>query len=374
MKNKKYPVIPFVQPVLPDVQDLCGEIQEIWDSKLVTNSGPKHVLFENKLCSTLKSPNVSLINNGTTALMIALKACNLPHGSEVITTPFTFPATPHSIVWNGLNPVFCDIKEDTLCIDPSKIESLITKKTSAILGVHVYGHPCDVLAIEKIARKHNLKVIYDAAHAFLTEINGVGIGSFGDITMFSFHATKIFNSIEGGCLTYNDSSFVEKIFRIRDFGIKGYEPIKDVGLNGKLNEIQSAVGLLNLKTLNIEREKRASVKKIYNTKLLSCEGIKIFKMPKNVQDSFQYYPILVTEKYIISRDELYSRFEKADIITKKYFYPLCSQYECYKHLESSSKNNLPVANKIQDQILCLPIHGNLSQRDLQRICNIILNR
>ena len=151
-------------------------------------------------------------------------------------------------------------------------------------------------------------------------------------------------------------------------------PIKDVGLNGKLNEIQSAVGLLNLKTLNIEREKRASVKKIYNTKLLSCEGIKIFKMPKNVQDSFQYYPILVTEKYIISRDELYSRFEKADIITKKYFYPLCSQYECYKHLESSSKNNLPVANKIQDQILCLPIHGNLSQRDLQRICNIILNR
>jgi len=374
MKNKKYPVIPFVQPVLPDVQDLCGEIQEIWDSKLVTNSGPKHVLFENKLCSTLKSPNVSLINNGTTALMIALKACNLPHGSEVITTPFTFPATPHSIVWNGLNPVFCDIKEDTLCIDPSKIESLITKKTSAILGVHVYGHPCDVLAIEKIARKHNLKVIYDAAHAFLTEINGVGIGSFGDITMFSFHATKIFNSIEGGCLTYNDSSFVEKIFRIRNFGIKGYEPIKDVGLNGKLNEIQSAVGLLNLKTLNIEREKRASVKKIYNTKLLSCEGIKIFKMPKNVQDSFQYYPILVTEKYIISRDELYSRFEKADIITKKYFYPLCSQYECYKHLESSSKNNLPVANKIQDQILCLPIHGNLSQRDLQRICNIILNR
>ena len=232
-------------PLLAAPDDVSSLIKDIWSSKWLTNMGKYHNLLENKLKEVLKVKNVSLFNNGTIALLVAIKALNLPEGSEVITTPFTFAATPHCITWNKLTPVFCDIEPDTMTIDANKIEELITPKTSAILGVHVYGFPCDVEKIDKIAKKHNLKVIYDAAHAFSTEINGRGIGTFGDISMFSFHATKLFNTIEGGCLTYNDDNLVRKIYNLRNFGIQSEELVEDVGINGKMNEFQAGIGLLN---------------------------------------------------------------------------------------------------------------------------------
>ena len=227
------------QPLLPNLENLEKELSEIWESKIVTNAGVKHNLLEEKLKEHLGVPNVSLFNNVTLALLTALKALDLPLGSEVITTPFTFAATPHCISWNGLKPVFCDIESDTMCVDPEKIEELITENTSAILGVHVYGFPCQVEKIQKIADKYNLKVIYDGAHAFSTKINGTDIGNFGDITMFSFHATKLFTTIEGGCLTYRDEKLIRKIYNLRNFGIRGEDIVEDIGINGKMNEIQA---------------------------------------------------------------------------------------------------------------------------------------
>ena len=231
------------QPLLPELSEFNEHLKDIWDSKCLTNMGSKHNELESKLREVLKVPYVSLFNNGTIALLTAIKAMDLPYGSEVITTPFTFAATPHCISWNGLKPVFCDIEPETMTIDANKIEDLITPNTSAILGVHVYGFPCDVYKIEKIAKKYNLKVIYDAAHAFSTEIDGKGIGTFGDISMFSFHATKLFNTVEGGCLTYNNPDLVNKIYNLRNFGIRSEELVEDVGINGKLDEIRSVIGL-----------------------------------------------------------------------------------------------------------------------------------
>ncbi len=259
-------------PLLPNINDVNSLIEDIWQSKWLTNMGKYHNLLESKLKEVLKVKNVSLFNNGTIALLVAIKALNLPEGSEVITTPFTFAATPHSIIWNKLKPVFCDIEPDTMTIDANKIEELITPQTSAIIGVHVYGFPCDVEKIDKIAKKYNLKVIYDAAHAFSTEINGRGIGTFGDITMFSFHATKLFNTIEGGCLTYNDDSLVRKIYNLRNFGIQSEELVEDVGINGKMNELQAGIGLLNLNLFREEQEKRKKIKYLYDCGLKTLTG------------------------------------------------------------------------------------------------------
>ena len=258
MSNKK---IFVTQPLLPNIDNYTEQIKDIWESKWLTNMGAKHNELEEKLKAVLKTPNVQLFNNGTIALLTAIKALNLPYGSEVITTPFTFAATPHCIAWNGLKPVFCDIEPNTMTIDANKIEALITPNTSAIVGVHVYGFPCDVEKIDKIAKKHNLKVIYDAAHAFSTEINGVGIGNFGDVTMFSFHATKLFNTIEGGCLTYTNDDLVKKIYNLRNFGIQSEELVEDIGINGKMNEFCAAMGLENLKIFKAEQEKRKQIRK-----------------------------------------------------------------------------------------------------------------
>src|SRR5574344_573046 len=279
------------RPLLPNLSSLETHLNDIWESKWLTNMGSKHNELENKLKDVLKVPNVSLFNNGTIALLVAIKALDLPYGSEVITTPFTFAATPHCITWNGLKPVFCDIEPSTMTIDADKIESLITPNTSAILEVQVYGFPCNVEKIDKIAKKYNLKVIYDAAHAFSTEINGRGIGTFGDITMFSFHATKLFNTIEGGCLTYNDENLKRKIYNLRNFGIQSEEVVADVGINGKMNEFQAAMGLENLKIYKEEQQKRAKVKAFYDEHLSKIKGLRIPKMPDNVTNSYQYYPI-----------------------------------------------------------------------------------
>lgn len=359
------------KPLLPNIDDYVSEVKEIFNSQWLTNMGKKHNELELKLHNTLKVPNVSLFNNGTIALLVALKALNLPYGSEVITTPFTFAATPHCIVWNNCKPVFCDIESNTMTIDPDKIESLITPNTSAILGVHVYGFPCDVEKIDKIAKKYNLKVIYDAAHAFSTEINGKGIGTFGDISMFSFHATKLFNTIEGGCLTYSDESLKRKIYNLRNFGIQSEEIVEDVGINGKMNEFQAAMGLENLKIFKNEQNKRAEIKAYYDENLKNIKGIRIPKMPENTTNSYQYYPIIIEDSYSISRNELYEKFKEKDIFTRKYFYPACCDYECYKNDLYVKFADLKVTNDIKHKVLCLPFYGSLDKNTLKQICEVL---
>ena len=328
-------------------------------------------MLEFELQKTLKVPNISVFNNGTIALLVALRTLNIREG-EIITTPFTFPATAHTISWNGLQPVFCDIEPETMTIDADKIEALITKDTKAILGVHVYGFPCNIEKIQQIANKYDLKVIYDAAHCFTTEINKMGIGTFGDISMFSFHATKLFNTIEGGCLTYNDASLAETIYLLRNFGIKNEEKVLDIGINGKMNEIQAAIGVLNLELIENEKQKRSIVRKVYEEKLSETEGIYLPKMPDNITNSEQYLVIRIDKnKFGISRDELYLKLQKYNIFSRKYFHPLCSEYESYKTLASSKKENLPVANKIKNEVLCLPFYGDLSTETTEKICDVI---
>lgn len=367
LKTKKDKKIFVTSPLLPDIEDVYSEIREIFDSKWLTNMGEKHKNLELALKNELKVKNLSLFNNGTIALLTAIKALKLPFGSEVITTPFTFAATPHSIVWNGLKPVFCDIEPNTMTIDPNKIEELITPNTSAILGVHVYGFPCDVEAIQKIADKHGLKVIYDAAHCFSTEINGRGIGTFGDISAFSFHATKLFNTIEGGALTYNDDSMDRKIYNLRNFGIRNEEVVEEVGINGKMNELQAAFGLLNLKIYKKEKEKRAKLKEFYDNEISKIKGIKIPKMPQGVTNSYQYYPVVIEDDYPISRDEIYGRFKLENIFTRKYFYPACNDYECYKNELSVKLQELPVTNDLKKKVLCLPYYGGLEKETAEYI-------
>lgn len=356
------------RPLLPDIKDYEKQIEEIWESKWLTNMGAKHNELELKLKDALSVPHVSLFNNGTIALLTALKALNLPYGSEVITTPFTFAATPHCISWNGCKPVFCDIEPETMTIDAEKIEDLITPNTSAILGVHVYGFPCNVKKIDEIAKKHDLKVIYDAAHAFSTEINGAGIGNFGDISMFSFHATKLFNSIEGGCLTYNDENLVRRIYNLRNFGIRSEELVEDVGINGKMNEFQAAMGLENLKLYRAEQKKRAEVKEYYDREISKIKGIRIPKMPDNTTNSYQYYPIVIEEGYPLTRNELYDKYKSKNILTRKYFYPACHDYECYKNELSVKLSNMPVVDDLKNRVLCLPFYGSLKEEYLKFIC------
>ena len=268
---------------------------------------------------------------------------------------------------------FAEIGVNVVCVDTNadKIEALITPNTSAILAVHVYGFPCNVEKIDKIAKKYTLKVVYDGAHVFSTEINGKGIGEFGDITMFSFHATKLFNTIEGGCLTYKDNNLYRKIYNLRNFGIQSEELVEDIGINGKMNEIQAAVGLLNLELYKEEQRKRAEIKAYYDEHISGIEGIYIPQMPENTTNSYQYYPIVIKDEYPLSRNELYGKFKTYNIMTRKYFYPLCSDYECYKSLKSSSKENLPVANDVKNRVLCLPYYGSLTEDVLSVICGVL---
>lgn len=358
-------------PLLPSIEDFTDQVKEIYDSKWLTNMGSKHKALEEALTVELKVPHAQLFNNGTIALLTAIKALDLPTGSEIITTPFTFAATPHCISWNGCKPIFCDIEPDTMTIDANKIENLITPNTSAILGVHVYGFPCNVKKIDELAKKHNLKVIYDAAHAFSTEIDGVGIGNFGDITMFSFHATKLFNTIEGGCLTYKDETLIKKIYNLRNFGIQSEELVETVGINGKMNEFCAAMGLENLKIYKEEQEKRKQIKAIYDEKLSKVKGIRIPHMPKNTTNSYQYYPIVIEDEYPLTRDELYEKFKTMDILTRKYFYPACHDYECYKNDITVKTARLRVTDDLKMRVLCLPFYGDLTKEIAEKICESI---
>ncbi len=362
----------ITRPILPNLKQLTEKLKAVWQSKWLTNHGDFHRELEEKLQVVLKVTNASVFNNGTTALLASLKALDLPEGSEVITTPFTFPATVHCIAWNGLKPVFCDIEPHTMTIDPDKIEGLINKNTSAILGVHVYGFPCDIEKIQAIADKYDLKVIYDAAHAFTTEIDGTGIGTFGDISVFSFHATKLFHTAEGGCLTYSNSDYKDKIYYLRNFGIKNEEEVVEIGINGKMNEIQAAIGLLNLDLIEEEKLKRKEIKNVYIKHLALLDGITVLQVPENTTDSAGYFVVKIDQnKFGISRNKIYDALKKYNVFARKYFYPLCSDYEPYQQLKSSNKMNLPVANKIKDEVLCLPFYGDLGAVNAAKICKII---
>jgi len=358
------------RPLLPPLEKLSRSLQDIWDAQWLTNNGAKHKELENKLRDYLTVPQLSLFNNGTIALLVAIKALELT--GEIITTPFTFAATAHSISWIGLEPVFVDIDPVTMCIDPKRIEEAISPRTSAIMPVHVFGTPCDVKAIQEIADRHNLKIIYDAAHAFGTEIYGTGIGNFGDITMYSFHATKLFNSAEGGALACKSEELKKKIDLLKNFGIKNEEEVIEVGINGKMNELQAAMGLAVLEHIEEERQKRAIIKQTYIENLKDIPGIKLMPDLPDVRSSYQYFAIRIDEEeFGRSRDYVYEELKKYNVFTRKYFHPLCSNFECYKHLPSADSKNLPVANKIGNGVLSMPFYGGLGEEDAVKLCEII---
>jgi len=358
------------RPLLPDLKDLTVKLQEIWDSQWLTNFGAQHNLLEEKIKDLLKVPNASLFNNGTIALITACQSLRL--SGDVITTPFTFAATPHVLTWNGIKPIFCDINPETMNIDESKIESMITPETTGILAVHVFGIPCNVKAIQEIADKYGLKVIYDAAHAFQCEINDIGIGTYGDITMFSFHATKLFHTGEGGALTFKDPNLKQRLHYLKNFGIKNEEEIIMPGINGKMNEIQAALGLTVLNHLEEERNKRKRLIEVYREQLAGVDGISYPEYRSLSKCSNQYFVIRINESHFgKSRNSVHDNLQKYNVFARKYFYPLCSDYTCYRHLPSSNKDNLPVANTVVNEVLTLPLYGGLTEEDIIKICNII---
>lgn len=355
----------ITQPMLPSLESLQPMLEDIWSRKHVTNFGLYHNKLEERLSELLQAPHFSLFSSGTSALLIALKALDLK--GEVIVTPFTFPATISCIEWAGLTPVFCDIDRHTLCVDPDQIEHLITEKTCAIMGVHVYGIICDVEKIQAIADHYDLKVIYDAAHAFMSTLKGEPVSRFGDVTMFSFHATKLFNTIEGGGLAFKDPAVKEKSDMIKNFGLKdGYPEVS--GINAKMNELQAIVGIANLDILADERERRMKLKNAYDEMLGSVNGIKIFS--SLVSESFQYYPILVDPHQLgMTRNALHGLFLKNKIYTRKYFAPLGSEYPYLKSL--TNKGEMPVAQHVVENILCLPFYGNLLEDGFKRVEAVI---
>ncbi|MFJ6324046.1 MULTISPECIES: DegT/DnrJ/EryC1/StrS family aminotransferase [unclassified Rhizobium] len=365
--------IAVTRPLLPDQDEVQRKIAEIWSSQWLTNMGAQHGALESRLAEFLEMPFVSLFNNGTNALYAALRVLDLPLGGEVIVTPFTFPASVHVITACGLTPVFCDIDPVTLTLDPTCIERLITPRTCAILGVHVYGIACDVQAIDAIATRHDLKVVYDAAHAFGSRIDGIPISRFGDVTMHSFHATKLFHTVEGGGLLSPHPSLQRKIYLERNFGIANEETILSPGLNGKANEIQSAIGLLVLDMVEAEWGRRKALLDRYRPFLSAMRGVTLMEPQANVTPSYQYLPIRIdAEKAGFSRDSLYTRFRNENILARKYFYPLCSSTPHYRDLPSAQTSNLPVATKASGEVLCLPFYGALSANELARVFNTLL--
>lgn len=355
---------------MPPMEEYIEEIKPIWDSHWLTNMGQKHEKLTEKLQEYLGVDCVSLFSNGHMALELGLQAMNL-HGGEVITTPFTFASTTHAIVRNGLTPVFCDIREDDYTIDASKIENLITDRTVAIVPVHVYGNICQVEKIENIAKKYDLKVIYDAAHAFGETYHGQGVGSFGHASMFSFHATKVFNTIEGGAVCYKDKEFGLKLFRLKNFGIRNEEMIDGVGANAKMNEFQAAMGICNLRHVDAEIEKRKKVVERYRENLTGVPGIKLNVKQENVQSNYAYFPIVIDEKtFGATRNEVSEQLSRENIYARKYFYPLTNTFECYN--DQFDVNDTPIALKISKRVLTLPLYADLDLDSVDRICNIII--
>ena len=353
---------------IPTLEEYTDEIKDIFDSHWLTNMGIKHKELQSKLEAYFACPHVTLYTNGHLALENAIESFHFEKGSEIITTPFTFASTTHAIVRSGMKPVFCDINDENYTIDVTKIESLITDKTVAILPVHVYGNMCNVEEIDKIAKKHKLKAIYDAAHAFGVKYKGISSANFGDISMFSFHATKVFNTIEGGCLCYKDDNKVTLLNDLKNFGIHGPESVQYVGGNAKMNEFQAAMGLCNLRHIDEWINKRKQVVEHYREKLSNIDGIKLCKPQQDVISNYAYFPV-VFDNYKYTRDEIYDKLAKEDIIARKYFYPLVNDFDCYKQYDS---NKTPIAKHIADRVLTLPLYPDLDSGIIDKICNIII--
>lgn len=356
------------QATLPPMEEYIEEIQSIWESHWLTNMGPKHKQLQIELKEYLQVDNVELLVNGHMALELLLQAMELE--GEVITTPFTFASTTHAIIRNNLMPVFCDINPIDYTMDVTKIEALITEKTCAILPVHVYGNICNVEEIERIAKKHNLKVIYDAAHSFGEKYKGIGIGNFGDASMFSFHATKVFNSIEGGAVSYHNGELGRILYNLKNFGIRNAEEVESVGANAKMNEFCAAMGICNLRHLEESIQKRKVVVERYRELLGNVKGIRLCPEQEDVVSNYSYFPILIDEKELgVDRDIVFERLEEQGIYARKYFYPLTNSFDCFKGQFDLSTT--PVALDISKRILTLPLYPDLSLTVVDRICEII---
>ncbi len=359
-----------MQPLLPDLTNINDMLKEIWDSKQLSNNGQKVLQLESDLSNFLDVNYLSVFSNGTVALQIACKLLKL--SGEVITTPFTFPATVHALSWNQLTPVFCDIEEQSFNMNPDLIEALITEKTTAIMPVHVFGNPCDVDKIQDIADRYGLKVIYDAAHAFGVKVHGKSIAAYGDISMFSFHATKVYNTIEGGALVFSHPFLKERADKMKNFGILPNDDVIEPGTNAKLNEVQAAVGILLLDKVTEEIRRREEISRAYTNLLTDVPGIKVNKPSDGVVYNYPYYVITIDKsEFGISRDALLESLKAKGIIARRYFYPLCSNLQCYHHLLSSDISKLPIANKVADDVLALPLYGELSLQAVAYICTMI---
>jgi len=358
------------QSSMPEFEEYIEEIKELWESRWLTNMGAKHQQLQTQLIDYLDVDNIDLFTNGHMALELALQALGLE--GEVITTPFTFASTTQAIVRRGLTPVFCDVNPIDFTMDVSKIEALITEKTSAIMPVHVYGNICDVEEIERIANKYHLKVLYDAAHAFGVKYKGRGIGTFGDVSMFSFHATKVFHTIEGGALCFKNKEFGQVLSKLKNFGISGPESVVEIGSNAKMNEFCAAMGLCNLKHIDDEIGKRKAVVERYRSRLENVEGLQLNPIQEDVQSNYAYFPVFFDkEVFGVDRDEVMGRLAEQGIGARKYFYPLTNTFECYEGMYDP--NLTPVALKLSYQVLTLPLYADLCLDDVDRICDIIIS-
>ena len=366
-------IITVTSPLLPDLDEFNEMLKDIWQRKWITNNGHYHQQLEAALAEYLKVPYVSLFTNGTLPLITALQALHIK--GEVITTPYSFVATTHALWWNGITPVFVDIDRNTGCIDPNRIEDAITPKTTAIMPVHVYGKPCDTKAIQDIADRHGLKVIYDAAHAFGVEMNGESILNAGDMSTLSFHATKVFNTVEGGAMIMHDEETKRHIDYLKNFGFAGETEVVAPGINSKMDEIRAAYGLLNLRQVDAAIEARHQVAIRYREALRDVEGIEFWDDIPGVRHNYGYFPIFVdARKYGMTRDDLYFKMKEHGIWGRRYFYPLISDFSPYHNLPSASRENLPIATKMADEVICLPMHHALSEKDIHRIIQIITEK
>ena len=363
--------ITVTSPLLPNLDEFNEMLKEIWASKWVTNNGQFHKQLEKSLAEYLKVPYISLFTNGTLPLLTALQALRIT--GEVITTPYSFVATTHSIWWNGCKPVFVDIEEDTCGIDPDKIEAAITPKTTASMPVHCYGKPVKTKRIQEIADKYGLKVIYDAAHAFGVEVDGESVLNAGDMSTLSFHATKVYNTLEGGALVMHDEQTKKRIDYLKNFGFAGETEVVAPGINSKVDEVRSAYGLLNLKQVDGAIAKRQQIAQRYRETLRDVPGIRFFDDTPGVKHNYSYFPIFVDAKqYGMTRDELYFKMKEQGVLGRRYFYPLISTFSTYRSLPSATTENLPVATRIANEVICLPMHHVLSENDLERILNLIV--
>lgn len=357
-------------PLLPSLEDFTFLLKEIWESKMLTNNGNFHQKLEEELAKYLKVPYLSLFTNGTLPLITALQAMRIT--GEVITTPFSFVATTHSLWWNGIKPVFVDIEPETCNLDPSKIEAAITPRTTAIMPVHVYGKPCKTIEIQEIANKYGLKVIYDAAHAFGVEINGESILNFGDMATLSFHATKVYNTLEGGALVVHDEQTKKRIDYLKNFGFASETEVVAPGINSKVDEVRAAYGLLNLKQVDHAINSRRKVAIRYRDELQGVKGITFFNDIPGVRHNYSYFPIFINaEEYGMTRDELYFKMKEHNVFGRRYFYPLISTFSTYRGLDSANPDNLPIATQMSNNVICLPMHHALSENEVEYILQII---